>query len=238
IVIGIFYLIALFADFLVPYTLTTRFTDRIYMPPQRVHFFDEGRFQPYVYGFKTTLDMTTLARVSEVDESGKYPVKLFVEGESYKLFGLIESNVHLFGAEGSAVNLLGTDHQGRDMLTRVLKGSQVSLTIGLVGVLLSLFLGTVLGVTSGFFGGWIDEIIQRTIELIRSFPSIPLWMALSAAIPPTWPPLRVYFGVTIILSLIGWTWLARQLRGQVLALRGQDFVLAAKLMGAGNGRVI
>jgi peptide/nickel transport system permease protein len=238
IIIALFYLVALFAEFLAPYTLTTRFTDRIYMPPQRIHFFEDGRFDPHVHGFKTTLDMTTLARVSEVDESVKYPVKLFVKGEPYKLFGLIEGDVHLFGAEGSAVNLLGTDHQGRDMLTRVLKGSQISLTIGLVGVLLSLFLGTVLGVTSGFFGGWIDELIQRTIELIRSFPSIPLWMALSAAIPPTWPPLRVYFGVTLILSLIGWTWLARQLRGQVLALRGQDFVLAGKLMGASNRRII
>ena len=124
------------------------------------------------------------------------------------------------------------------MFTRILIGSQVSLTIGLVGVALSLSLGTVLGVVSGFFGGWIDDVIQRAIELVRSFPSIPLWMALSAAIPAQWPPMRVYFAVTLILSLIGWTWLARQLRGQVLTLRNQDFVLAAKLMGANNGRII
>ena len=172
------------------------------------------------------------------DYDVKYPIRLFVEGEPYKLFGLIEMTTHLFGAEGGVVNILGTEHQGRDMFTRIVKGSQVSLTIGLVGVLLSLVLGTLLGVTSGFFGGRIDDLIQRLIELVRSFPAIPLWMALSAAIPPTWPPMRVYFGVTIILSLIGWTWLARQLRGQVLSLRGEDFVLAARLMGASNWRII
>jgi peptide/nickel transport system permease protein len=133
---------------------------------------------------------------------------------------------------------LGTDRQGRDLFTRILIGSQISLTIGLVGVVLSLTLGTVLGITSGFFGGSIDELIQRLIELVRSFPSIPLWMALSAAIPAAWPPMRIYFAVTIILSLIGWTWLARQLRGQVLSLRNADYVLAAKLMGASNSRII
>ena len=239
IVIALFYLTALFAGFVAPYTLTTRFRDRIYIPPQRIYFFDQGRFSPYVYGVKTGLDLNTLERVSETDTSVKYPVRLLVEGEPYRLFGLIEMTVHLFGAEdGGVVNLLGTDRQGRDMFTRVIKGSQVSLTIGLVGVALSLVLGTLLGVASGFYGGWIDEGIQRAIELVRSFPAIPLWMALSAAIPAYWPPMRVYFAVTIILSLIGWTWLARQLRGQVLSLRSQDFVLAAKLMGASDRRVI
>ena len=154
------------------------------------------------------------------------------------MWGFIESDRHLFGAEGGVVNLLGTEQQGRDMFSRIVLGSQVSLTIGLVGVLLSLILGTVLGVISGYYGGRMDNFIQRLIELVRSFPSIPLWMALSAAIPPTWPPMRVYFGVTIILSLIGWTWLARQLRGIVLSLRGQDFVQAAKLMGANDRRLI
>jgi len=239
VVILLFYITALFANFLAPYTLTTRFRDRIYIPPQAIHFFDEGNFSPYVYGFKTTLDLNTLQRVAEVDRSIKYPVHFFVEGEPYKLFGFINLNTHLFGAAGAgAVNLLGTDRQGRDLLTRILIGSQVSLTIGLVGVFLSLTLGTILGVVSGFFGGWVDELIQRVIELVRSFPSIPLWMALSAAIPAAWPPMRIYFAVTIILSLIGWTWLARQLRGQVLSLRNQDFVLAAKLMGANNARII
>ncbi|MEZ4863254.1 MAG: ABC transporter permease [Caldilineaceae bacterium] len=239
IVVLLFYLTALFAPLLAPYTLTTRFRDRLYIPPQAVHFFDEGTFAPFVYGFKTTLDLNTLQRVAAVDTSVKYPVRLWVEGEPYQLFGFLDLDTHLFGVAGDgAINLLGTDRQGRDMLTRIVIGSQVSLTIGLVGVFLSLTLGTVLGVVSGFFGGWVDELIQRLIELVRSFPSIPLWMALSAAIPAAWPPMRVYFAVTIILSLIGWTWLARQLRGQVLTLRNQDFVLAAKLMGASNGRII
>lgn len=239
IVILLFYLAALFANFLAPYTLTTRFRDRIYMPPQAIHFFDNGEFAPFVYGVRTGLDLNTLERIAEVDTSVKYPVGLWVQGEPYKLFGLFEMDRHLFGTIGEgAVTLLGTDRQGRDMLTRILIGSQVSLTIGLVGVALSLSLGTVLGVVSGFFGGWVDELIQRLIELVRSFPSIPLWMALSAAIPAAWPPMRVYFAVTLILSLIGWTWLARQLRGQVLTLRSQDFVLAARLMGAGNSRII
>lgn len=239
IVIALFYLTALFAPLLAPYTLTTRFRDRLYIPPQTIHFFDEGTFAPFVYSFKTTLDLNTLRRVAAVDTSVKYPLRFWVAGEPYQLFGFFDLNTHLFGVEGDgAINLLGTDRQGRDLLTRILIGSQVSLTIGLVGVFLSLTLGTVLGVVSGFFGGWIDELIQRVIELVRSFPSIPLWMALSAAIPAAWPPMRVYFAVTIILSLIGWTWLARQLRGQVLTLRNQDFVLAAKLMGAGNARII
>jgi len=237
-VIALLYLTAIFGDFIAPYTLTTRFSDRIYLAPQSVHFFDSGRFAPFVYGSKTSLNLDTLERVTVTDYTVKHPIRLFAKGAPYKLWGVIESDVHLFGADGAVVNLLGTDQQGRDLFTRIVKGSQISLTIGLVGVVLSLIFGTVLGVTSGFFGGWVDELIQRVIELVRSFPSIPLWMALSAAIPPNWPPLRVYFGVTIILSLIGWTWLARQLRGQVLSLRSQDFILAARLMGASNARII
>lgn len=238
IVIVLLYIVALFATFLAPYTLTTRFRDRIYQPPQPIHFFDGGRLAPFVYGVKTGLNMETLERISEPDRSIKYPVRFFVQGESHRLLGLFETDRHLFGTEDGAINLLGTDRQGRDMFTRILIGSRISLTIGLVGVVLSLSLGTILGIVSGFFGGWVDEGIQRLIELVRSFPSIPLWMALSAAIPAAWPPMRVYFAVTIILSLIGWTWLARQLRGLTLSLRSADYVLAARLMGANNGRII
>ena len=238
VVIVLLYLTAGFADFIAPYTLTTRFADRIYLAPQRVYLLDEGRFAPFVYGAETQLNIETFERITVTDYDVKYPIKLFVEGEPYKLWGLFEMDTHLYGAEGGVVNILGTEQQGRDMFTRIVKGSQVSLTIGLIGVILSLILGTLLGVTSGYFGGLVNNLIQRLIEFVRSFPSIPLWMALSAAIPPSWPPLRVYFGVTIILSLIGWTWLARQLRGQVLSLRGQDFVLAAQLMGASNWRII
>lgn len=238
IIVVLFYVSALFADFLAPYTLSTRFRDRIYLPPQPIHFFDNGTFRPFVYGLESTMDPVSFRRSYDVNFEEKTPVTFFAEGKPYKLFGLIDSNIHLFQAEGDVINLLGTDRQGRDMLTRVLIGSQISLTIGLVGVILSLTFGTILGVVSGFFGGWVDDLIQRLIELIRSFPSIPLWMALSAAVPVTWPPLWTYFAVTLILSLIGWTWLARQLRGKVLSLRTDDYIIAAKLMGASNYRVI
>ncbi len=238
VIVLLFYIAALFANFIAPYTLSTRFRDRIFVPPQPIHFFDEGRFAPFVFGLESDLDPVTFRRTYVVNEDVRYPVRFFARGEPYKLFGLIETDVHLFLSEGGAVNLLGTDRQGRDMLTRILIGSQISLTIGLVGVFLSLTLGTILGVVSGYFGGWIDDLIQRVIELIRSFPSIPLWMALSAAVPVTWPPMWTYFAVTVILSLIGWTWLARQLRGKVLSLRTDDYITAAKLMGASNARVI
>ncbi len=238
VIVVLFYSGALFADFLVPYTLSTRFRERIYLPPQPIHFFDNGTFQPFVYGLESEMDPVSFRRTYIPNFEEKTPVTFFAKGEPYKLFGLIRSDIHLFQAEGDAINLLGTDRQGRDMLTRVLIGSQISLTIGLIGVLLSLTFGTILGIVSGFFGGWVDDLIQRLIELIRSFPTIPLWMALSAAVPVTWPPLWTYFAVTLILSLIGWTWLARQLRGNVLSLRTDDYITAAKLMGASNSRII
>jgi peptide/nickel transport system permease protein len=238
IVILAFYLTALFANFIAPYTLSTRFRARIYMPPQRVYFFHEGGFQPYVYDMELSIEPGTLRKFYEPDLTKIHPIRFFAPGEPYKLFGLFETDIHLFQAEGAEINILGTDRQGRDMLTRILIGSQISLTIGLVGVFLSLFFGTVLGLTSGYYGGTVDDLIQRVIELVRSFPSIPLWMALSAALPPHWPPLRTYFAVTLILSLIGWTWLARQLRGKVLALRSEDFILATKLAGGSDARII
>ncbi len=237
IIILLYYLSALLAGFLAPYTLSTRFRRYIYMPPQAVHFFNEGKFQPFVYDVKLTID-ENLRKIYEPDLTKKIPVRFFARGEPYKLFELFETDVHLFQAPGGIISLLGTDRQGRDMFSRILYGGQISLTIGLVGVSLSLLFGSVLGVASGYYGGGIDDVIQRLIELVRSFPAIPLWMALSAAVPPHWPPLRTYFVVTLILSLIGWTWLARQLRGKVLALRNEDFVLAAKLAGASDARII
>ncbi|MBN2470607.1 MAG: ABC transporter permease [Anaerolineae bacterium] len=237
VVILIFYLTALFGDFIAPYSLSQRFGEYIYMQPQAVHLFHEGRLMPHVYDMDVAFDQN-FSRIYTPNPEEVIPLKFFVRGEPYKILGLIETDIHLFGTDEGIVALLGTDRQGRDMFSRVIYGSQVSLTIGLLGVIMSLVFGSVLGVASGYYGGWIDEIIQRLIELVRSFPSIPLWMALSAAVPPHWPPLRTYFVVTLILSLIGWTWLARQLRGKVLALRNEEFVLAAKLAGASDARII
>jgi peptide/nickel transport system permease protein len=237
-VILLFYLAAIFADFLSPYTVEERLTQYSYMPPQRVHFFNQGKLQPFVYKMKTGRDPKTLQKVFEIDTSTTIPVKLFCTGKPYKLMGLFPMKIHLFGVPEGPIALLGTDGQGRDMLSRVLIGSQLSLSVGLVGVFLSLILGAVLGIASGYYGGWVDDLIQRAIEIVRSFPSIPLWMALTAALPAHWPPVRTYFTITVILSLIGWTWLARQLRGKVLALREEDFVMAARLLGASDAWVI
>jgi len=232
------YLSALCANFLAPYDLEERFIECLYAPPQALHFdFQTG---VYVLGLEKHFDLDTLSTTYTIDAGKKMPVRLFIHGQPYKFMGLVETDIHLFGIDkkGFGVFLLGTDRQGRDMLSRMLIGSQMSLTIGLAGVLLSLIIGSVLGVASGYYGGWIDEIMQRLIEVIRSFPSIPLWMALTAALPQNWPPERVYFAITVILSFIGWTWLARQLRGKVLALREEEFVLAAQMAGASDARVI
>lgn len=237
-VILLFYFAAIFADFLAPYTLEERLTKYSYMRPQRVHFFKEGQFRFFVYGVKSGRDPVTLQKTFTIDTSKIIPIKFFVKGEPYKLMGLFPMETHLFGVEEGPVCLLGTDGQGRDMLSRILIGSQISLSVGLVGVFLSLVIGAVLGVASGYYGGWTDNVIQRAIEIVRAFPAIPLWMALTAALPQHWPPLRTYFTITVILSLIGWTWLARQLRGKVLALREEDFVLCARLLGASDAWVI
>jgi len=238
VVVLLFYLTALFANFLAPYTLQQRMTEYSFMSPQRIHFFLNGRFQPHVYALERSRDPQTLMRVYVPDKEQPIPMRFFVKGEPYKLFGLLPANRRLFGVEEGIVSILGTDGQGRDMFSRIIIGSQISLTIGLVGVILSLVIGALTGVASGYFGGWVDNIVQRLIEIVRSFPPIPLWMALSAALPRHWPPLWTYFAITVILSLIGWTWLARQLRGKVLALREEDFVMAARLAGAGHGWII
>lgn len=237
VIVLLYYLAGVLAGFIAPYTLTTRFGQYIYLPPQRVYIFDNGTVRPFVYDVKMAFDKD-LRRVFEVDRDKKIPLQFFAKGERYNILGLVESDIHLFQVPAGIVSILGTDRQGRDMFSRILYGSQVSLTIGLIGVLLSLFVGSILGVVSGYYGGGIDNLIQRLIELVRSFPAIPLWMALSAAVPPHWPPLRTYFVVTLILSLVGWTWLARQLRGQVLAIRNADFVLASRLSGGSDSRII
>lgn len=235
------YFVALSVEFLAPFdpeTFSVRYT---YAPPQTLHLFDEQwRFQPYVNGYKVSLDPVALRRTFVVDESVKYALGLFVKGAPYKWFGLIDADVHLVGPleKDAPMYLLGTDRLGRDLLSRLIHGTRVSMSIGLVGVALSLVLGILLGGVSGYYGGTIDIVIQRIIEFLRSIPTIPLWLGFAAALPLTWQPLQVYFAITVILSLIGWTGLARVVRGRFLSLREEDFVMAARLDGSSERRII
>ena len=238
-----FYIIAMFAEFVAPYDPEAFFIRYKMAPPTRVRLFDQGKLHaPFVYQSDRTKDPETLRNIYTDDTTIRHPIRFFVRGTPYKFWGIWETDVHLFGLdvdrEEQGVFLIGSDRLGRDIFSRLCYGSRISLSIGLVGVFLSLILGIVLGGISGYFGGWIDSTIQRVIEFIRSIPSIPLWMALSAALPPEWPVLRVYFGITLILSLIGWTGMARVVRGRFLALREEDFVLAARLSGSGEIRII
>ncbi|TME38603.1 MAG: ABC transporter permease [Chloroflexi bacterium] len=239
-VVGLLYVMAVFANFIAPYDADQRFDSAIYTTPQPIYWVDEGKVYPHILGLTPKTDPETLLRTYVADPSQKFPVQFFAKGAPYHVLGLIPTDVHLFGVDRADIGvfLLGTDRQGRDQFSRILIGSQISLTIGLLGVFLSLLIGSLLGVASGYYGGAIDNVIQRAIEVIRSFPSIPLWMALAAAFPPHWPALQVYFAISLVLSFIGWTWLARQLRGKVLALREEEFVLASQLAGASDARII
>ena len=240
-VILAFYLVAVFCEFLAPYPLDYRVIERAYAPPQRLHFFGEDGFHPwpFVYGFTGARDPETRRVHFTEDTSQRYPLRFFVKGEPYRMWGLFDMERHLLGtSEGGTLHLLGTDSLGKDLFSRILYGARLSLTVGLVGVTLSFFFGLAVGVTSGYYGGWVDHLIQRGIEILRSFPSIPLWMALSAALPASWSPLQVYFGITVVLSFIGWTGLARQVRGKILSLREEDFVTAALLTGASQRRIM
>jgi peptide/nickel transport system permease protein len=234
------YLTTLMSEVISPYGLNTRNTDFIFAPPQMVHFFDDGRFVgPFVYGLDYHLDMTNLKRVYTANPKRVQPVRLFCHGDAYEWLGLIPADLHvLCPAEGGTLFLLGTDRLGRDLLSRITYGARISLTVGLIGVSISFILGIVIGGIAGYYGGWTDTLIQRLIEIIQSFPHLPLWMALSAILPVTWSPVLVYFGITLILGMIEWTHLGRAVRSKLLALREEDFCTAAMLMGASPARII
>jgi peptide/nickel transport system permease protein len=239
--LAIFFFIALFAEILSPYTSTVRTPNYLHGRPQVLHFVDaEGKFhlRPFTYALTAGMNPETFLLEVNEDTSEPWPVRFFVKGAPYKMWGLIESDVHLFGVEEGHLHLLGTDQLGRDILSRLFHATRTSLTIGVVGLFVSFFLGLSIGGISGFFGGGIDDFIQRFIEFIRSIPTLPLWMALAAALPRDWSPQRVYFTITILLGLLGWTHLARRVRGKLLSLREEDFVVAARIAGSSNARII
>lgn len=246
VIVILFYLVAAFAE-----AVATSDPNKIsnlyrYAPPLTIEFADkDGSFslRPYALGLKSSRNADTLRVTYVADPTKRYPIQFFTHGEKYVMWGMWESDIHLFGLgkdvpANTPFFVLGSDRLGRDMLSRIAYGARISLSIGLVGVALSLVFGILLGGVSGYYGGWLDAVIQRIIEFIRSLPTIPVWMALAAAMPPKWPPDYVYFGITIILSLLGWTGLARVVRGRFLALREEDFVLAARLSNCSEARII
>jgi peptide/nickel transport system permease protein len=241
IIIILAYLVAIFCEFVAVSDPNEIRQLSTWAPPQGIQFFHESKLRaPFVYGFSMSRDPVSFRMVFTLDKTKQYPVRLFVRGAPYKLWGMFPSNVHLLGVDDptAPLFLLGTDRMGRDVFSRVIYGSRISMSMGLVGVLVSFVLGISIGGFSGYYGGWFDLVVQRVIEFIRSVPSIPLWMALSAALPVDWSPIKVYFGISVVLSLIGWTWLARVVRSQFLSLREEDFVMAARIAGANESRIV
>jgi len=239
-VLAVIYALGAFAGFFSAADTFARNTEYEYAPPTQVRVFHEGRLQrPFVYGLRQEQDPETLAKSYVTDRSRIYPIRFLVQGHEYRFIGLIPSRLHFMGVDPpGAFFPLGTDPLGRDMYSRVLQGARVSLSIGLVGVAISFVLGCLLGGISGYFGGAADMGVQRIIEFLQALPTIPLWMALAAAVPTEWPVLRTYFMITIILSIIGWTDLARVVRGKLLQLRVEDHVMAASVAGAREFTII
>ncbi|SDT99516.1 ABC transporter permease [Stappia sp. ES.058] len=236
----LFYLTVPFAEQIAPYTANERSNDHLYSPPQSIHLFHDGSFVgPFVYGLEASVDLETVRWVFTEDRTDVQPIRFFCFGSQYEFWGLVSGSFRLFcPAEGGTLFLLGTDRLGRDVFSGLVYGARLSLTVGLVGVTISIVLGLFFGGIAGFFGGIIDSLVQRVIEILRSLPELPLWMALSAALPVTWSPVWIYLGITVILGLLDWPGLARAVRSKLLALREEEYARAATLMGATPSRVI
>lgn len=240
IVVILSYLIAFNAEFFAPKTAEWYDEQYVFAPPQPIKLFYDGKWEPFVYGYKFERDPRSFKKIFSVDYQTRIPIGLFIKGESYEWLGLISTDVHLFGAKNvdDPFFILGADKSGRDMLSRIIYGARISLTVGLIGVLMSLVIGVTIGGISGLVGGWVDNVIQRAIEILLTIPQVPILLALAAVVPPDWSPVQTYFVVSLIISLVSWTGMARVVRGRFLALRTEDFILAARLDGASQLRMI